>query len=202
MQLIWNGHACFSLECEDGILVIDPFEDGSVPGLKNLRLNAHQVLCSHEHFDHNARQTVTLINEKKSFQIKTLPTYHDDKQGALRGTNLIHIITTEGQSVVHMGDLGHIPTASQMDELKHCDVLMIPVGGHYTIDSPTAKTIIDAIEPRIVIPMHYSSDDFGFDVIAKIDTFTSLFKEVTYYPTNTITITPSTPQQIAILDYQ
>lgn len=200
MKLTWHGHACFRLECEDGIVVFDPFEDGSVPGLNNLDLQAHLVLCSHEHHDHNARHTTSLIGGNHSIHYSSIPSFHDDKQGTLRGNNLIHVIETEHQKIVHLGDLGHIP--ADLEAIQHCDVLMIPVGGHYTIDAKTAKQIIDLIEPRIVIPMHYRTEDFGFDVISHLDDFTNLCKEITYHPTNTLIITPSTPKQIAVLHYQ
>lgn len=200
MKLTWNGHACFTLECDDGIIVFDPFENGSVPGIRNLDLEAHIVLCSHEHYDHNARGTVKLIPEEKSFNIEKIPTFHDDKQGTLRGNNIIHLINTEGQKVVHLGDLGH--PLDHIDQLKNCDVLMIPVGGHYTIDAKVAKDIIDQLHPRIVIPMHYRTEAFGFGVISHINDFTNLCQEITYHPTNSITITQATPKQIMVLTYQ
>ena len=199
MKLIWNGHACFSLECEDGKIVFDPFEDGSVPGIRNLDLSADLVLCSHEHHDHNARSKVTLNNTNKNFSITTIDCFHDDVNGTLRGKNIIHKIATENQSVVHLGDLGHI--LDNIDEIKNCDVLLIPVGGHYTIDSNTAKQLIDLIQPRITIPMHYRTDEFGFDVISHLDEFTKLYPNIIYHNSNTLEITKETPKQITVLNY-
>lgn len=198
MKITWNGHACFTLECENGTIVFDPFENGSVPGLRDLKLEAHTVLCSHEHYDHNARHTVTLKPENTSFTIKTIDSYHDDKEGSLRGKNIIHIIETEQQKVVHLGDLGHMISH---DELKNCDVLMVPVGGHYTIDAKVAKAVIDALNPRIVIPMHYRTEAFGFDVISHLNAFTDLYDQVVYHPTNNIEVTQDTPKQIVVLNY-
>ena len=199
MKLIWNGHACFSLECKDGVIVFDPFEDGSVPGIRNLDLSADLVLCSHEHHDHNARSKVTLSNTNKNFNITTIDCFHDDINGTLRGKNKIHKITTEDQSVVHLGDLGHI--LDNIDEIKNCDVLLIPVGGHYTIDSNTAKQLIDLIQPRITIPMHYRTDEFGFDVISHLNEFTKLYPNIIYHNSNTLEITKETPKQIIVLTY-
>lgn len=199
MKLIWNGHACFSLECKDGVIVFDPFEDGSVPGIRNLDLSADLVLCSHEHHDHNARSKVTLSNTNKNFNITTIDCFHDDMNGTLRGKNKIHKITTEDQSVVHLGDLGHI--LDNIDEIKNCDVLLIPVGGHYTIDSNTAKQLIDLIQPRITIPMHYRTDEFGFDVISHLNEFTKLYPNIIYHNSNTLEITKETPKQIIVLTY-
>ena len=199
MRIIWHGHACFSLECEDGTIVFDPFEDGSIPGIKNLDLNADLVLCSHEHYDHNARSKVTLTNTDKNIKVTTIDCFHDDQNGILRGKNKIHKIVSEGQSVVHLGDLGHI--LDNIDELINCDVLLIPVGGHYTIDSKTAKQIIDMINPRIAIPMHYRTENFGFDVISHLDEFTKQYESITYHKSNTLDISKDTPKQVTVLTY-
>ena len=199
MKLIWRGHACFSLECEDGTIVFDPFEDGSVPGIRNLDLSADLVLCSHEHYDHNARSKVAINNNNKTFNITTIDCFHDDKNGTLRGKNKIHKIITENQSVVHLGDLGH--SLDNIDEIKNCDVLLIPVGGHYTIDSKTAKEIIDLVQPRIAIPMHYRTENFGFDVISHLNEFTDLYSSIYYHDTNVLEITKDTPSQIIVLKY-
>ena len=169
MKLTWHGHACFTLETDEGRIVFDPYEDGSIPGLKPLDLSADVVLCSHEHFDHNAREVVKHTRKLTRFDIKTIDSYHDDKQGTLRGHNIIHVVNTDDMKVVHLGDLGH--ELENCSSIENCDVLMIPVGGHYTIDAKTAKNIVDAIHPRIVIPMHYSSDSFGFKEIAPLDNF-------------------------------
>ena len=199
MKLTWHGHACFSLESTDGIIVFDPFEDGSVPGIRNLDLEANEVLCSHEHHDHNARSKVKITNNNHTFKITTFDCFHDDKEGTLRSKNKVFMVETENKKIVHCGDLGHIP--SFIDDLKDCDVLLIPVGGHYTIDSPTAKQIIDEIHPKTTIPMHYRSDTFGFDVISHIDDFTKLYHNITYHDTNEIDLNNLT-QPIIVLTYK
>lgn len=199
MKLTWNGHACFTLECEDGTIVFDPFEDGSVPGIRNLDLYADLVLCSHEHHDHNARSKVTINNNNKTFNITTIDCFHDDKNGTLRGKNKIHKIITEKQSVVHLGDLGHL--LDNIDEIKNCDVLLIPVGGHYTINSKTAKEIIDLVQPRIAIPMHYRTETFGFDVISHLNEFADLYPNIHHHDSNVLEITKDKPSQIIVLKY-
>lgn len=85
MKLIWNGHSCFTIQSEDGTLVLDPYQDGSVPGLSPLSLTADLVLCSHEHRDHGARETVALTGRTAAFQVDRLDTFHDDSQGSQRG---------------------------------------------------------------------------------------------------------------------
>ena len=131
MKLTWNGHSCFTLETAEGSVVLDPYADGSVPGLAPLRLTADTVLCSHRHRDHNAREVVTLTGKTPTFGVETISTFHDPEQGALRGENTIHIISAEGMRFAHLGDLGCELTARQMDQLHRVDVLMIPVGGYY-----------------------------------------------------------------------
>lgn len=199
MKLIWHGHSSFTLTSNDGTLVFDPFENGSVPGLKDLDLTADKVLCSHQHFDHNAIQHVKLSGKSPQFKITSLATFHDDKRGTLRGDNTVYIIETEGMKLAHLGDLGDIFEC--LNKLKGIDVILIPVGGHYTIDAKQAKKVVDLIQPRIVIPMHYRSATFGFDVLSPLEDFTDLCDHVVYYKTNEIEIEPDTPSQVAVLSY-
>lgn len=205
MKLTWNGHSCFTLETEDGSAVLDPYADGKVPGLAPLRLTADMVLCSHEHRDHNAREAVALTGRTPSFGVETISTFHDPEQGALRGENLIHIISAEGMRVAHLGDLGCALTSGQTEQLRGVDVLLIPVGGYYTIDARQASTIAAHLFPKIVVPMHYRSDTagyrFGYDALGLLGNFTSLRPNVVRYKGNSMEITPSTPGQTAVLTY-
>ena len=129
MKIIWNGHSCFTLDTAQGRVVLDPYQDGSVPGLSPLRLTADLVLCSHEHRDHGARDSVTLSGRSASVQVEELHTFHDPEQGALRGLNIIRILSAEGLRVAHLGDLGCDLTPEQTERLTGLDALMIPVGG-------------------------------------------------------------------------
>ena len=106
MRLIWNGHSCFTLETAGGTVVVDPYLDGSVPGLAPIRLRADAVYCSHDHRDHGARELVALTGEKPMWRWRTIHTWHDDQQGAQRGPNTIHIFQAEGLRVAHLGDPG------------------------------------------------------------------------------------------------
>ena len=112
MKLTWLGHACFLLE-EDGYrIVLDPYT--GVAGYPPLHIQAHAVFCSHGHFDHHATDCVELLPERESpFTVREVETFHDDRGGALRGTNTIRIFTAGGLSAVHLGDLGHQLTAEQ-----------------------------------------------------------------------------------------
>ena len=126
MRLIWNGHSCFTLETAGGTVVVDPYLDGSVPGLAPIRLRADAVYCSHDHRDHGARELVALTGEKPDVAVETIHTWHDDQQGAQRGSNTIHIFQAEGLRVAHLGDLGCELEPEQLEALKGLDALMIP----------------------------------------------------------------------------
>lgn len=197
MKIIWHGHSCFQVICEDGVVVFDPYKDHSVPGLAPLHLKANKVLCSHGHDDHNAIEVVDL--DEKDIKTSAFQTYHDDQKGRLRGKNLIHILYSEDMRIVHLGDLGCLLEQNEIDELKHCDVLMIPVGGYYTIDHQTAQQIVSELQPRIVIPMHYRSDRFGYDVLDEIDPFLKPYQNIVVYESHDMIVEKNTPSQIAVL---
>lgn len=186
MKITWIGHSCFRIEQDGYAIVIDPYEDGSVQGIGPVREKADMVLCSHEHGDHNARGLVTLsgADEKElPFTVTKLETYHDDVKGAKRGPNTIHIISDGKAKIAHMGDLGCEPTAEQMEKLQGLDVMLVPVGGFFTIDAGQAATLTAKLMPKVVVPMHYRSVDkgFGFDVLGTVEEFTGKMSEVKIY---------------------
>lgn len=199
MRLIWNGHACFTLETAQGTLVTDPYGDGSVPGLSPVRLTADAVYCSHGHSDHNAAQLVALTGKDLTVSVEGLPTFHDDQKGALRGENVMRIFSAEGMRVAHLGDLGCPLTPEQKARLTGLDALLIPVGGYYTIDAAQAKAIVEELRPRVTVPMHYRGEGFGYDVISGVEDFLSLCGDCVYYPGNVLEFTPDTPAQTAVL---
>ena len=201
MKIIWHGHSCFTVETGGYSVVFDPYADGSVPGCGPLHLTADAVYCSHEHQDHNARQTVALSGRDCPVQVETVASYHDDRLGLLRGKNTIHILSAEGLRLVHLGDLGHRLKGKALDAVKGADALLIPVGGYYTIDAPTAKAVADAVGARVVIPMHYRLGGMGFDVIGTLDAFTALCDDVKHYEGNTLELGADTPAQTAVLTY-
>ena len=201
MKLIWHGHSCFSVEAAGCTAVFDPYGDGSVPGLAPLRLTADAVFCSHGHGDHNARELITLSGRDFPLPVEEIPSYHDDRLGMLRGRNTIRILSAEGLRVAHLGDLGHMPSKKALAALRGVDALLIPVGGHFTIDALTARTVADAIAPRVVIPMHYRLGGMGYEVIGTLDQFTALCRDVRVYETNTFELGADTPAQTAVLTY-
>ena len=179
MRITWIGHSCFRIEENGYSIVIDPYEDGSVDGLGNVREEASAVLCTHEHGDHNFRQGVAIIPSGASpFSIETVDTFHDDARGAKRGPDRIYIISDGQTRVAHLGDLGCYP--DDCSKLQDIDVMLIPVGGFFTIDGLKAAEIVKELRPRIAIPMHYRSEEkgFGFSVLSTADPFVSSFSRV------------------------
>lgn len=174
MKLTWLGHACFALEEAGCKIVIDPYTE--VTGHADIRTQAHQVLCSHQHFDHNAVGGVELLAGKESpFTIRTVETCHDEQGGALRGSNTIHILSAGGVTVAHLGDLGHQLTAEQLAAIGPVDGILVPVGGTYTVDAAGAKQVCEAIGPKWVVPMHYRHGDHGFPVLLEAEDFLRLW---------------------------
>lgn len=175
MKIKYLGHACFQLFSENQSIVIDPYSDGSVPGLAPLRIKANAVYCSHQHDDHNGVSCVEFDGNDTDFERTQIASWHDDQQGALRGPNTIQIFEADGQRVAHLGDLGCALDDEQRAQLTNIDVLMIPVGGYFTIDAKRAARIVAELKPKCVVPMHYKGADFGYDVLATVDEFLALF---------------------------
>jgi len=174
MKLTYIGHACFVIEnAAGGKLAIDPYKPGSVPGLSAPDIEADEVICSHGHADHSDFDAVRTPAEpwNGKFEIRTFKTFHDDKMGILRGRNNINMINIDGLKIVHMGDIGCRLQNTQIDELRECDVLMIPVGGFFTINARQAFEMLIDVDPRAVIPMHYRGVNFGYNEIAGREEF-------------------------------
>ncbi|MDP2708958.1 MAG: MBL fold metallo-hydrolase [bacterium] len=166
MYITWLGQSCFKLQDKigsDGVtLVTDPYEDKI--GLKLPRLEADIVTISHGHYDHNNAAALRgghfLIDTAGEYDIKGVfiegvESWHDESGGKERGKNIIYRIEMEDISITHLGDLGHVLDTKQLEKLEGTDILLIPVGGTYTINAAKAVEVISQIEPRIVIPMHY-----------------------------------------------
>lgn len=190
MKLTWYGHACFKLETDSGSVVFDPYAPGSVKGMKLPEVTADAVICSHKHSDHYCPEAVTLTGTKPGFAMRSIPTFHDECRGTKRGDNLITVVTAEGLTVAHCGDLGHELSDEALRSLGKIDILMIPVGGVYTLDAKAAKHVCEQIEPTVIIPMHYRCGSVGLQNIAPVDEFLTLFGEnmITRLPSNTLTV--------------
>ena len=172
MKLKWLGHACFELTLPGGVIVTDPYD--STVGYPPLRVKADAVLSSHDHFDHNCFNAVTGnpeilntpgIHEVCGAKITAVPAFHDEVRGAKRGKNLIHLIEAEGLRLAHLGDLGHQPdTDAQREALSNLDVMLIPIGGTFTIDTPAAVKLIETFKPRCAVAMHFKNRYCHFDI--------------------------------------
>lgn len=177
MKLTWLGHACFLVEQDGYRIVLDPYAD--VVGHDDVRTEAHEVLCSHGHYDHSAVGGVTRLPGRESpFTIRRVQTCHDEQGGALRGENTVHILETSEVSIAHLGDLGHQLTREQLDEIGRVDGVLIPVGGTYTVDAVGAKQVCEALSPKWVIPMHYRHGSYGFPVLLPVEEFEKLWPAV------------------------
>ncbi len=201
MKLTWHGHSCFTLEAGGCTVALDPYGDGSVPGYAPLALTADAVLCSHEHGDHGARDKVTLSGKGCSIPVEEIHTFHDPERGALRGPNIIRIFSAEGMKVAHLGDLGCELEPEQKEKLKGLDAVLIPVGGHFTIDAKQAKALVDELKPRVVVPMHYRWPGHGYGVIGPLEDYLELCGDAVKYEGNTLELTRDTPAQTAVLTY-
>ncbi len=176
VRITWHGHAWFEIQGESVSVVTDPFKGIGIPEPK---LAADIVLSSHGHGDHAATELVEGAEPLKEFvgettiagvPIKGIATYHDTEAGGQRGKNSVYVFEVDGIQFCHLGDLGHPLTSEQLDEIGTVDVLMIPVGGNYTIDAPTATREIEKLAPKIAIPMHIKIPGLTVN-IASIDAF-------------------------------
>lgn len=202
IKITWHGHACFSVEKDGYVIALDPF-DPTTPGYTPLALTAHKTLCSHSHHDHSYLDAVCmpLCEKECPFGITTVATFHDDAEGAKRGENTVHILEAAGMKIVHLGDLGHLLSDEQVAAIGTPDVLIIPVGGFYTIDAVQADATARQLGAKIVIPMHYRGDTFGYDKIARVEEFTALRTDVRELDTNRLELTPTSPAGTVVLKY-
>ena len=173
MKIKYHGHSCFSITSNDYTIVLDPYT--GVKGFEDVDLMANEVIASHTHKDHAFTEGVRVIPAASTFAVDKIATFHDDENGSKRGENFVTILEAEGKKLVHLGDLGHLLDDDAVEKIKGCDVLMIPIGGFFTIDAANALQIIDAVKPKNVIPMHYRDGDKGYDVLGTVDDFLTMY---------------------------
>lgn len=202
LKIEWLGHSSFKLSYNNYQIVIDPFGDNVIPGLKGVHESAHVVYCSHEHKDHNARENVQLLPLMDNpFRMSVIDSFHDQSMGSQRGSNKILILQNAELKCVHLGDIGCVPTVDEMRLLMRPDVLFVPIGGHYTLNKEEIVLLIKKIFPKVIIPMHYRSDSFGPSVIGTLSDFLDLMdNEVIYYHTYHMEYDPTLPSHIAVLE--
>ena len=180
MKIKWLGHACFLISSKNGTRIItDPYTVGEGINYSPIRETADIVVVSHDHGDHS---NVSGIGGKpeiikgsgtktaKGIQFKGIATYHDEAQGRQRGTNTVFCFAVDEIKLCHLGDLGHLLTSSQVSEIGSVDVLLIPVGGFYTIDASAATQVCNQLKPKVVIPMHFKTAKCAYP-IASVEDF-------------------------------
>jgi L-ascorbate metabolism protein UlaG (beta-lactamase superfamily) len=173
MDIYFYGQACFKLKGKKASVFIDPYKE-EFTGLKLPKdLSADLAISTHDHDDHNNLAAITdsVIKiagpgeyEVNGTSVTGIGAFHDKESGAQRGRNTIYNISIDGLNIVHLGDLGHKLTEEQIEELGATDVLLVPVGGVYTIDAKQASDVVSQIEPKIVIPMHYALPGLKFEL--------------------------------------
>jgi L-ascorbate metabolism protein UlaG (beta-lactamase superfamily) len=194
LSVIWFGQSCFLLQAGDTRILMDPIPP--TMGYPVEATAASVVTISHEHFDHNyvelAKGNPAILrglSEKgkdwnpidfsnKDVKISAFPAYHDNGKGEQRGKNAMFLIETQGLRVLHTGDLGHPLDKETVKKIGKVDILMICVGGYYTIDATAAKEVTNELHPRVVIPMHYKTESTPKLPISGADDFLSGWKNV------------------------
>ena len=174
MKIRWLGHACFLITSSDGVRVItDPYVVGGGIEYSPVRETADIVAVSHDHSDHS---NVSAVQGKpevvkgggtrtaRGVEFRGIATQHDASQGQQRGANTVFCFTIDGIRLCHLGDLGHVLTPGQIDEIGVVDILLVPVGGFYTIDASAAGEVCGQLKPRISIPMHFKTAGCAFPI--------------------------------------
>ena len=172
MKIKWLGHASFLITSDNGTRIItDPYGPRDDLRYGEIRETADIVSVSHDHSDHGNvsavrgnPQVVRGTATAKGISFRGIATFHDDSAGGKRGKNTIICMTVDDVTVCHLGDLGHALTGKQVAEIGKVDVLLLPVGGFYTIDARTAGQVSDQLKPRVIIPMHFKNSKCAFPI--------------------------------------
>ena len=180
MKIEWIGHACFKLTAQDGTVVItDPYDESV--GIDMIPLEADLITMSHGHHDHCEESMIVgspvVARGVQAACVggvtsEAVLSWHDDAKGTLRGANAIRIFTIDGLKIVHMGDQGCMPDEAVLEKIASADVMMIPVGGTYTVDAEGAKAIIERVKPACVIPMHVKTKRCPYPIVTMAEALT------------------------------
>ena len=193
-KLTYLGHASFFVESNDYSVVIDPYQKNSVPNMEFPKVEeVDAVICSHDHFDHNARELVRIKANPKMVKPLSIKVPHDKDGGAKRGMNNINLFDVDGYKVVHLGDTGCVLDEKTLAPIKNCDVLLAPINGFFTIGPDELKQIVKIVNPRILIPMHYYMDEYqsGYPDGNMIEKFKKIFPDYHYLKTEELDLDKS-----------
>ncbi len=199
MKIKWLGHAAFLITAANNIKIItDPYNIGNGINYRPISDIADIVTISHGHRDHSNSAAIKgsplILREQdqhivKGIEIKAVQVYHDQTLGSERGNVLVFCLKVDGLIVCHTGDLGHTLSAQQIDEISPVDILMLPIGGYYTIDAQQADIVAQSLNPRIILPMHYKTDKTDYP-IAVVQPFIKDRDNVRQLEVSEIEITP------------
>ena len=210
MDINWLGHSCFRIKGSQAIVITDPYPPNL--GYSLGKATANIVTVSHQHPGHSHTQGIDgkpkLVTRPGEYEISGvliigIASFHDNEEGKARGKNTAYLIEVDEVSICHLGDLGHVLTAEQVEQLENVDVLLLPVGGVSTINAPMAAEVVRQVEPKVVIPMHYKTPVLKRE-LEPVDRFLKEMgvKEVDSQPKLSFT-KPSLPAstQVFLLDY-
>lgn len=214
MDITYFGHASFKLRGKTGTVVTDPYS--SSIGFRMPQASADIVTISHHHDDHDVAGSVKgttrlkqpfIIDAPGEYELLQISvvgigSFHNDQQGQQRGRNIIMIVTMDKVKIVHLGDLGHLLASQQLQEIGPVDVLLVPVGGGYTIGPKQAVEVVHAIEPAITVPMHYRTGKHSsaFDKLAGVEAFLKEMGQNGYEPKDKLMVTPgSLPEELEVV---
>lgn len=213
MEITWLGHAAFKLRGKSTSIVTDPFSPQMI-GFKFPKVEADVVTVSHEHEDHNQVQLVDgnpfVISGAGEYEVKGVSVlgvscFHDASGGSERGRNTVYLIVIDGLRVCHLGDLGHKLTSDQLEELEGVDILLVPVGGVYTLGPQEAAEVVLQLEPKIIIPMHYKTPGLNpqiFEKLSGVEKFVEKLGEPTLNQPKLVVTNQTLPEekQVVILE--
>jgi len=210
MDISWLGHSCFRIRGSHATVITDPYPPNL--GYSLGKPIARIVTVSHQHPGHSYTQGIggepRLVIGPGEYEISGvliigIATFHDEEKGRKRGSNTAYLMEVDEVSVCHLGDLGHVLTTEQVEELDNVDVLLLPVGGVSTINAPMAAEVVRQLEPKVVVPMHYKTEALNRE-LEPVERFLKEMgvKEVNSQPKLSFT-KPSLPatMQVFLLDY-
>ena len=195
MDITWLGHSCFRIKSNQAVIITDPVpaETGYTLG----KQTANIVTVSHPHPSHSWVQGVEgephIVKGPGEYEISGVlvigvSTFHDAVKGSARGKNTMYLMDIDGVAVCHTGDLGHVPSDDQVEEMGNVDVLLLPVGGASTINATLATEVVRKMEPRIVIPMHYKTEKTTRE-LDEVDLFLKEMGQSGIEPKNRVSVT-------------
>lgn len=210
----WLGHSSFLIALDDAVkIVTDPFD--STVGYPAPDESADVCVISHDHFDHNCVSVLkgdpevvkgTGGKEAKGIKFKGVGSFHDDTGGSQRGENTIWTFELGGIRFAHVGDLGLALDDSQIKEIGAVDILFVPAGGFYTIDAAIASKVVESLNPKVVIPMHYKTAFLGDNFpLAGVDEFLKGKEDVVKVGSNSVGFTKENlPEKttVYVLEYK